>query len=397
MRSFRMSKILLLLIPILLLVVALETGSTQDASSYSAAGVDALFSPVETIYEYVKAYFYEPERIDDQEALYSAMKGVVEHLDDPYSEFFDPDEKAMFDEYLEGEFSGVGIEITLVDGILTVITPLVGTPAEAAGVQPGDRITRIDGESTEGITLSEASYRIRGETGTEVVLTILHEDGEIVDIPIVRDTIVIDPVDTDLLAEGTIGYIRLLRFEERDSTTEIDEAIAELDLDSLAGLILDLRNNGGGYMPAAIEIAGRFVDDGIVLQTSDRLSGDRRYWSRGNRVANVPLVVLINRGTASAAEILAGAIRDNNMGVLVGEPSFGKGVYQQLIDFEDGSALKITIGEYYTPSGAVVDGVGLTPDIEVGDDEDAIDVAIDWINEHVGLTMPIELDTAASP
>ena len=394
MRPPRMLKTLLLLIPILLLAVVFETGSTQDATSSID---DDLFSPVETIYEYVKAYFYEPERIDDQEALYNAMKGVVEHLDDPYSEFFDPDEKTMFDEYLEGEFSGVGIEITLVDDVLTVITPLVGTPAEAAGILPGDQIIRIDGDSTEGITLSEASYRIRGENGTEVVLTILHEDGEVVDIPIIRDTIVIDPVETDRLDEGTIGYIRLLRFEEEDSTTQIDEAIASLDLESLTGLILDLRNNGGGYMPAAIDIASRFVDEGIVLQTSDRLSGDRRYWSRGNRVANVPLVVLINRGTASAAEILAGAIRDNDMGILIGEQSFGKGVYQQLIDFEDGSALKVTIGEYYTPSGSVVDGVGLTPDIEIGEDEDAIDVAVEWINEHAGVTMPIDLDTAVAP
>jgi carboxyl-terminal processing protease len=375
-----------LLLPMVLLLCAVGIGGSQQQTP--AGG---LFEPVYQIYQYVQSYFYQPERIDDQKALYGAMKGVVEQLDDPYSEFLDPEERVQFDESLEGEFSGVGIEIAIEDGVLTVITPLVGTPAEAAGVQPGDRILAIDGDSTEGISLSEAGYRIRGEDGTSVVLSLMHEDGSVQDVEIVRSKITIDPVDSKTVDNGKIGYIRILRFES-DTVTELDQALGSFDLNQIDGLILDLRNDPGGLMQAAISVCSRFVDDGVVLQTDDRLSGERKYYSKGNRLPNLPLAILINRGSASASEITAGGIRDNDMGILIGETSYGKGVYQQLIDFPDGSALKITAGEYFTPSGKVVNGVGLTPDIEVSSDQDPIDVAIEWIHDHVGVLMPIDID-----
>ena len=382
---------LAVLIPAILLVLALGVGGAQES------GGD-LFAPVYQIYQYIKSYFYQPERIDDQKALYGAMKGVVEHLDDPYSEFLDPDDRRRFDESLEGEFSGVGIELSIVDNVITVITPLVGTPAEAAGVEAGDQILNIDGESTEGMTLTEAALRIRGEIGTTVTLTVRHEDGSIEDIPIVRATIVLEPVKSELRADGTIGYIRLYRFEQ-DTTTELDAALQSFDLDRLTGFILDLRNNPGGLLNEAISVSSRFVDEGVLLITQDRLSDEKGYYARGNRIPNIPLAVLINRGSASASEITAGAIRDNDMGILIGEPSFGKGVYQQLIEFPDGSALKITAGEYFTPDRKVVNEVGLTPDILVEEGQDPVDVAIEWIRAHAGVRMPIDLDaeTAQAP
>jgi len=384
-------KFLLLLVPMLLLLMTWGAGGVQETS-------DDLFAPVYQIYQYIKSYFYEPERIDDQQALYGAMKGVVQHLDDPYSEFLDPDDRQRFDETLQGEFSGVGIELSIVDDVITVITPLVGTPAEAAGVLPRDQILSIDGESTEGMTLTDAAVRIRGEIGTTVTLTVRHDDGMIEEIAIVRDTIVLDPVGSDLIADGTIGYIRLYRFEE-DSTTELDRALLSFDLESLTGLVLDLRNNPGGLLHEAISVSSRFVDDGVLLITEDRLSDEKKYYARGNRIPNLPLVVLINRGSASASEITAGAIRDNDMGILIGETSFGKGVYQQLIEFPDGSALKITAGEYFTPDRKIVDEVGLTPDIVVEEEQDPIEVAIEWIRLHAGVMMPIDLDaeTARAP
>jgi len=429
-----------------ILVLALAIGAVY-APAQDGADDGTLFDPLYEVYEYVRSHFYKPELIDDQEALYGALKGMVEQLDDPYSEFLDPEDWQRFDENLEGEFSGVGIEITLVDRILTVITPLVGTPAEAAGVLAGDRILAIDDESTEGISLTEAAYKIRGETGTTVVLTIRHEDGVTEEIAIVRDRIIIDPVESELLDDGTIGYIRILRFES-DTTQMVDGALASFDLrrasigatlafedgilfvtsvqsgsnaqaqgllagdrvrtvagvsaaelddeaisavvrgdrgtplnleiehaggpveavsivrdTGVTGLILDLRSNAGGLMDQAISVASRFVDEGIVLRTESRFQGPRNFYTRSNAIPNLPLAVLINRGTASASEITAGAIRDNDMGILIGEQSFGKGVFQQLIEFEDGSALKITTGEYFTPDGTVVNGVGLTPDI----------------------------------
>jgi carboxyl-terminal processing protease len=340
-------KCLAVLIPAILLVLALGVGGAQETGN-------DLFAPVHQIYQYIKSYFYQPERIDDQQALYGAMKGVVQHLDDPYSEFLDPDDRQRFDESLSGEFSGVGIELSIVDSVLTVITPLV-------------------------------------ETGTTVTLTVRHDDGSIEDIPIVRDTIVLEPIKSELRADGQIGYIRLYRFEQ-DTTTELDSVLSSFDLESLAGFILDLRNNPGGLLNEAISVSSRFVDEGVLLITEDRLSDEKKYYARGNRIPNVPVAVLINRGTASASEITAGAIRDNDMGILIGEQSFGKGVYQQLIEFPDGSALKITAGEYFTPDRKVVNGVGLQPDIVVEEGQDPVDVAIEWIRAHAGVEMPIDLD-----
>jgi carboxyl-terminal processing protease len=374
-----------ILLPTLLLVCAVGAGGSQQQPSSSG-----LFDPVYQIYQYVESYFYKPELIDDQKALYGAMKGVVEQLGDPYSEFLNPEEKVQFDESLEGEFSGVGIEISIEEGVLTVITPLVGTPAEAAGVLAGDQILAIDGQTTEKVTLSGAAVRIRGETGTTVTLTVRHENGDIIDIPIVRSIIVIDPVNSNTLENGTIGYVRVLRFES-DTVVELDQALASFDLETMKGLILDLRNNPGGLMPSAISVCSRFVDEGVVLVVHDRLSGEKKYYSKGNRIPNLPLAILINRGSASASEIAAGGIRDNRMGVLIGETSFGKGVYQQMIDFPDGSALKITAGEYFTPSGRVVQGVGLTPDIAVPEGEDPMAAAIRWIGEQDGAAVPLEL------
>jgi carboxyl-terminal processing protease len=381
---------LAVLVPTLLAVCAVSTGGSQQQTPAD------LFDPVYQIYQYVESYFYKPELIDDQSALYGAMKGVVEQLDDPYSEFLDPQDRQQFDESLEGEFSGVGIEISIKDNVLSVVTPLVGTPAEAAGILAGDQILAIDGESTEGFTLTKAGVRIRGETGTSVTLTIRHEDGTIVDIPIVRATITIEPVTSDTLADGTIAYIRILRFES-ETVALLDEALGSFDLEAMTGLILDLRNDPGGLMTAATSTAGRFVDEGIVLRTNDRLSGEKLYWSKGNRVPNLPLAVLINRGSASASEIAAGAIRDNNMGILIGQTSYGKGVFQQLIDFPDGSALKITAGEYFTPAGHVVNNVGLTPDIVVEEGGDPVAVAVQWIQDHAGTVMPIDLGVAVTP
>jgi len=223
-----------------------------------------------------------------------------------------------------------------------------------------------------------------------------HEDGEIEDISIVRDTIVINPVVSELKAEGTIGYIRILRFEP-DTPEEVAAALNSFDLESITGLILDLRNNAGGYTDEALAVAHMFVDEGIVLRIDSRTQGERSFYTRSNSVPNLPLAILINRGTASAAEILTGAIRDNQMGILIGEKTFGKGVFQSVLRYNDGSALKITSGEYFTPNGNVVNGVGILPDIEVPDEGDPIEEAIVWLQANADTPIPLNLGPSPTP
>lgn len=380
-----MKRTLTVLVLTITLVIVLGVGGAQKQQADSE-----LFSPLSQLYQYIQSYFLWPERVEEQKVLYGAMKGMVKELNDPYSEFLDPADRERWEESLEGEFSGVGIEITIKDGVLTVIAPLAGTPAELAGVRAGDQILEIDEESTEGMTLTEASVRIRGEVGTTVILRVRHKDGAEEEIPIVRATITVDAVKSELAADGRIAYIRLSRFDS-DATLELDHTLLGFDLETLDGIILDLRNNPGGLLNAAISVSSRFVDKGVVVSTKGRVAGEQSYWSTGNLVPNLPLVVLVNGGTASAAEITAGAIRDHEMGILIGECTFGKGVIQRMIEFPDGSALKLTTGEYFTPLGHVVQGVGLDPDIELTEEDDPVEAAIAWINEHIGVRMPIVL------
>jgi len=379
-----MKKALVVLGPIIILVIALGVNGNQTIDS-------RFFSPLFEVYQYIQDYFYNPEEINDQEALYGAIKGMVEQLDDPYSEFLNPEDYQHWEQSLEGEFSGVGIEITIKDETLTVITPLVGTPAEQAGVCAGDQILEIDGEPTEGITLSTAARKIRGEAGTSVSLLIQHKDGTQEEIEIVRKIIVVKSVTSELVGEGRIAYIRISRFDN-DATINLDTALSEFNLENLDGMILDLRNNPGGLLKEAISVSKRFVDQNVIIvSTRGRVAGKEQFWSTGNLIPNLPLAVLINGGTASAAEITAAAIRDHEMGILIGECSFGKGLIQRVFKLPDGSALKLTTGEYFTPLGQAVNKVGLSPDISIDQGEDPIEAAITWINSHVGARMPIAL------
>ena len=374
------------LIAIALVVIvwfALGSGGTQTNSGTT-------FAPLNDIYRYIQTYFYWPNRVNQQKLLYGAMKGMVNSLDDPYSEFMTPQDYKQFQESMAGKFSGVGIYITIKDGVLTVIAPLSGTPAEKAGIRAGDQILKIDGVSTKGITLSQASVKIRGKPGTTVNLYVRHTDGTEENIPIVRATITVDPVTSKLVDNGKIGYIQI-RWFAGDAAAQLDKALSGFDLNHLDGLILDLRNDPGGYLTAAISVSSRFVDSGVIVTTKDRVSGDQTYWSSGNTIPDLPLAVLINGGTASAAEITAGAIRDHDMGILIGQKTFGKGVIQRLFTFPDGSALKLTTGEYHTPNGNAVQGIGITPDIAVKSGGDPLKVATDWIEAHAGVRMPIPI------
>jgi carboxyl-terminal processing protease len=368
---------------ILLLVGVLAVGAGPG---------DVLFAPLGQIYQVIRSHYYRASEVSDSVLLHGAIQGVIDSLDDPYSTYFTPEEYQGWQDSLSGEYSGVGIEITLRNGRVTVVTPFPGTPAYAGGIRPGDWIMAVDGDSTEGWTLERTSSRIRGEMGTTVVLTVEHEDGTIEDIPLVRQRIQIEAVQSEYRAEENIGYIRIMRFDF-DTPGLLGKALFSFPLQDLAGLVIDLRNNPGGVLSAAVEAASYFVDRGVIVRTRGPSFGERTYSSRGNSVPNLPVAILVNKGTASAAEIIAGAIQDYGMGVLIGTQTFGKGLVQEIVmRLPDGGAIKLTTGEYFTPTGRSVQDVGLTPDIVVdrveGEQSDSqLNAALEWIESRAGVLM----------
>ena len=299
--------------------------------------------------------------------IYGALKGMLQSLD-PHSQFMDPDTYNEVKIETGGKFGGLGIEITIKDSLLTIITPVDDTPAERAGIQPGDRIVKIDGELTRDITLLEAVKKLRGKPGTKVTLGILRESEEkLLDVTIVRDIIKIKSIkDAEMVEEG-IGYIRLSEFQE-NTPKDLDRALEKLEKEGLTGLILDLRNNPGGLLNTAVAVAEHFVPKGeLIVYTKGRKKNQNiEFRARGRYPpTEYPLVILINGGSASGSEIVAGAVQDHKRGVLLGTKSFGKGSVQTVIPLKDGSAIRLTTSKYFTPKGRVIHDKGIIPDVVV--------------------------------
>jgi len=308
---------------------------------------------------------YNLEPLDYQEMVYGAIEGMVYSLGDPYTVFLDPEESEVFDEDMKGSFSGIGVEIGFRDKLLTVIAPLKGSPGEKAGLLPGDKILKVDEEEIIGISIDRAVNLIRGEKGTKVLLTIAREGlDELKEIEVIRDTIILKTVEWEI-KENNIAYIKISQFKE-DTTFELDDKIGEILSVDPRGIIIDLRNNAGGYVDTVKEISGRFLDRGEVVFIEDYGDEKSIHKTIGNkRFFDVPIVVLINEGSASASEILAGALRDNMDVKLVGRKTFGKGLVQELKHLKDGSSLKITVAEWLTPNGTVINNNGVEPDFDV--------------------------------
>lgn len=328
-------------------------------------GVD--FSILWETWQKIEESYVRPEALDQQKMIYGATSGMVESLEDPYTVFFDPEETKVFLEDVSGRFEGVGMEIGIKNNQLQVIAPLEDTPAQKAGLLPGDKIVKIDGLSTLGITSEKAVSLIRGPSGTEVTLTIQREGWpEEKDFKIER-TVINVPCAKWELKDNDIAYIKLYHFSENADTEFRDKAVEILDSPAKK-IILDLRNNPGGYLERAQDIAGWFLEKGQVVVIED--FGDKQeqniYKAKGNsKFFDYPIIILINEGSASASEILASAIRDNLGAKLVGETSYGKGSVQQLENLRDGSSLKVTVANWLTPKGELIEGKGLEPDIKV--------------------------------
>ncbi len=353
-----------------------------------ALSADDPFAVVDDVYQLILNYYFRADEVNTDDLVHGALRGMLEALGDPYSEFMTAEEYEEWDRALRGEFSGVGMEIGIRDERVVVISPLPDTPAERAGIRPGDRIVRVDGESVENWRLDQVSAAIRGEEGTEVTLTLERADGELEDVVLERAIIRIEPIRVELIEQPAVAHIRVLRMDQ-DTAQKLGSALFSLPLGELDGLILDLRRNPGGYLKAAIDSAGYFLERGkTVLTTMGPAYGERRYWSRGGNIPETPLVVLVDEGTASAAEILAGALQDHEAAVLIGRATFGKGIIQELVaQLPDGSVIKLTTQQYFTPTGRPVHEVGLTPDIVVEwDPEDEgdpdVEAALQWIADH---------------
>lgn len=309
------------------------------------------------------------KRLDNRDVTYSAIKNMLESLDDPFTRFLTPNQYRSLQVNTSGELSGVGLQIALdpETGELAVVAPIAGSPAEQAGIQPRDRILEIDGMLTSQLTLDEAASRMRGATGTKVTLKIQGKDGEPKSIELVRDRIALNPVYAVLDSSQNntpIGYIRLTQFSA-NAPSELANAIAQLEEQGAQGYILDLRNNPGGLLQAGIEIARFWLDQGTVVYTVNRQGTLGSFEANGPALTEDPLIVLVNQGTASASEILAGALQDNGRAKLVGEKTFGKGLIQSLFDLTDGSGLAVTVAKYETPKHRDIHKLGIQPDLEV--------------------------------
>ena len=318
-------------------------------------------------YNKLQEKFIDPEKIDDQKIIYGAIEGMAKSLGDPYTSFFSPEDAQRFAQDLSGTFEGIGAEIGIKKNQLTIVAPLEGTPAQEAGLKAGDSILEINGKNTSDFTTEEAVNLIRGPKGTYVTLTI-YRDGwpSAKDIEITRQTIKIDSTKWEL-KDGNIAYVQIFQFDESLSG-DFKNGVYQILQSPAKKIILDLRNNPGGYLETAQEIAGYFLKKGQTVTIEDFGEGKEQniYVSQGNgELANYPIVVLINQGSASASEILAGTLRDNRNVRLIGEKSFGKGSVQEVVDLRGGSFLKITIAKWLTPKGNFISEVGLDPDVKI--------------------------------
>lgn len=317
------------------------------------------------VFDRIKSAYVEP--IDDKTLLENAIKGMLSNLD-PHSAYLDPQAFQELQESTNGEFGGLGIEVGLNDGRVSVISPIDDTPAARAGIEAGDIITQIDGQPTKGWTMMQTVEKLRGKVGSSVTLTLVRNGGKPFDVKLDRAIIKVRSVRSELLDKG-YGYLRITQFQV-DTGKEVGKALARLKKENggrLEGLVLDLRNNPGGVLQSAVEVADHFLEDGLIVYTKGRIANSELRFSadKANASEGVPLVVLINGGSASASEIVAGALQDHKRGVVMGTSSFGKGSVQTVLPLTNDRALKLTTALYFTPKGRSIQAQGIIPDITV--------------------------------
>lgn len=336
-------------------------------SSEGGAVAEQNIEKIEHFQDLLKTYYYED--VSDEELADGVLYGLMETVGDPYTCYYSPEEMEDLTADLEGVFHGIGayLEMDYDAGYAKISGIIDGTPASQADIKVGDYIVEVDGEDVYEMTLTDVVAKIRGEAGTEVVLT-LNRDGEEMEVAVTRQNIETPTVKYELLEDG-IAHITITEFNDL-TTAQYVEAMTQMEADNAEGLILDLRGNPGGSLATVVEICEMMLPKGMIVYTEDKYGFRNEYKCDGKNEFKLPLVVLIDGGSASASEIMAGAIKDYEMGTLVGTTTYGKGIVQKIFTYEDGSAAKITVSKYYTPNGYNIHGVGIEPDVEVEFDAD---------------------------
>jgi len=357
-----------------LLIILVFSVARMAFSDSKKKNNDELYKQVELFSDTLA--IIQKEYVDNtkpKDLIYGSLKGMLSSLD-PHSQFMDPDTYNELKVDTEGKFGGLGIEITIKDGLLTIITPIEDTPAWKAGIKAGDHIVKINDLLTREMTLTDAVKKMRGEPGEIVNLTILRDsENKLLDFKITRDIIKIQDIKHARILQEGIGYIRLIEFRE-NTLQEFNNALSSLVKQRMQALIIDLRNNPGGLLDVAVKITGRFIPPNkMIVNTKGRHKEQNLefYSDAKNAVLDLPLVILINEGSASGSEIMAGALQDYKRAIIIGAKSFGKGSVQTVIPLGDGSALRLTTSHYFTPSGKIINGKGITPDILVEENREA--------------------------
>jgi carboxyl-terminal processing protease len=343
-------------------------GARPDPDEIAEPALPSGFEAIGELYQRIHDEAVRPP--SDEELLEGALEGMLETVDDPYAVYYDAAAFAEFSQALEGGFSGVGLVLEETPEGLTIVTVLPDTPAEQAGIEEGERIVSVDGDDVTDLPLPTVVERVKGEEGTTVVLGLDGGDQGAREVELERARIDLPVLETELFDDGT-AYLRLTSFI-RGGADQLREALSDLIAEGADGVVLDLRGNPGGLLREAVEVTSVFVDDGTVVEVQERVGERQTLEAGGDALTDLPLVVLVDKRTASSAEIVAGAMQDLDRGTVVGLATFGKGTVQTIRSLQNGGGFKITTAEYYTPSGDSIEGVGVKPDQEVADPEDQL-------------------------
>ena len=365
------------------------SGRAGDSSARAAEYFEELppeFAKLAEIWALLEREHIDAADLDPETAAAAAIRGMLDSLDDPHASYLDTRQHSMMRQDIQGYFEGIGAEVSIQNGLVTIVAPIPDTPAAEAGIRPRDVILAIDGESTAGLELFEVVNRIRGQQGTTVRLLVRRDrTGETEELEIVRGVIPLESVRLTMLV-GRIGHLRITSFSGT-SNEELEQAMERFRRSQGRGLVVDIRNNPGGLVSSVVDVTGQFIDQGLVLYQLDG-QGNRRDWEdeSGGAALDVPMVVLMNQGSASASEVFAGALTHHGRAQTIGVTTYGKGSVNNLWPLSDGSAVNFTVARWYTPSGIQIEGEGITPDIIQEASEDAaedlqLDLAIEKLAE----------------